>query len=316
MDKELAVIHRIREFNRFYTVMFGMLNRKFLDSGYSVTESRILFELSLSQTCTANFLAEKLHVDKSYMSRILKAFEEKGLITRQVSPDDGRVFILRLTDRGRQETAGLIDSANKQIKALIAPLSTQDCTELCTAMDLITERLTDHTQKPTDSEDIRRENGITIRTYIPGDPSRVTYFYYKLYEKQYGFNGSVEHYFIEGMSELFDDPQGSQMWVVEKSGEIVGSVAIVKKGAQEAQLRWFGVDMSLQGLGIGNQLLEIAMQFCKAHRYKHVLLWTIEMLKPARHLYGKHGFVLTETKPNYEWADHPLLEEKWEYTES
>lgn len=131
------------------------------------------------------------------------------------------------------------------------------------------------------------ENELTIREYKPGDPSRVTYFYYKLYEKQYHFTGAV-----------------------------VGSVAIVKKGDHEAQLRWFGVDMSLQGLGIGNRLLDIAMEFCRKHEYHHVFLWTIEILKPARHLYGKHGFVMTETKPNHEWADYELLEEKWDFSET
>lgn len=155
--------------------------------------------------------------------------------------------------------------------------------------------------------------GITIRTYQPGDPSRVTYFYYTLYKKQYGFNGTVERYFMEGMLELFDNPEGSQMWVVEKEGEVVGSIAIVKKDEHEAQLRWFGVDLSLQGLGIGNELLDLAMQFCRQREYRHVILWTIEILKPARHLYGKHGFVPTETKPNHEWADDELIEEKWEY---
>lgn len=156
---------------------------------------------------------------------------------------------------------------------------------------------------------------ITIREYRPGDPSRVTYFYYKLYEKQFHFNGSVERYFLEGMVELFDDPSGSQLWLAERDGAVVGCVAVVKKGPHEAQLRWFGVDMSLQGMGIGNRLLETAMEFCKAHEYRHIILWTIEILKPARHLYGKFGFVPTETKPNHEWADQELMEEKWEYTE-
>lgn len=45
----------------------------------------------------------------------------------------------------------------------------------------------------------------------------------------------------------------------------------------------------------------------------HVILWTIDILKPARHLYGKYGFAMTETKPNTEWADYEILEEKWEY---
>ena len=154
---------------------------------------------------------------------------------------------------------------------------------------------------------------VTIRTYRPGDPSLVCYFYYKLYEEQYQFNGSVEKYFIKGMGELFDDPEGSQLWVAERDGKIMGSIAIVKRGGHEAQLRWFGVSPELQGLGVGNRLLEAAMEFCREKGYTDVSLWTIDILKPARHLYGKHGFALTETKPNHEWADYALTEEKWEY---
>lgn len=156
-------------------------------------------------------------------------------------------------------------------------------------------------------------SNITIRTYRPGDPSLVCYFYYKLYAEQYRFNGSVEKYFIQGMAELFDDPKGSQLWVAEQNGSIVGCIAIVKKGAHEAQLRWFGVGMGVQGQGLGGRLLDAAMDFCREQGYTHVILWTIDILKPARHLYGKHGFAPTETKPNHEWADYPLLEEKWEY---
>lgn len=154
---------------------------------------------------------------------------------------------------------------------------------------------------------------ITIRTYQPGDPSLVCYFYYKLFDRQYHFNGTVEKYFIEGMADLFADPDGSQLWVAEKEGNIVGSIAIIKRGIGDAQLRWFGVDAALQGMGIGNQLVKTAMRFCREHGYQHVTLWTIDILKPARHLYGKYGFAMTETKPNHVWASYPLLEEKWEY---
>lgn len=154
---------------------------------------------------------------------------------------------------------------------------------------------------------------IIIRTYRPGDASLVCYFYYKLYEQQYQFNGSVEKYFIKGMAELFDCPQESQMWVAEKEGKIVGSIAVVKRAGHAAQLRWFGVSMDIQGMGIGNKLLETAMDFCRERGYTDVILWTIDILKPARHLYGKHGFSMTETKPNHEWVSYELIEEKWEY---
>lgn len=156
---------------------------------------------------------------------------------------------------------------------------------------------------------------IVIREYKPGDPSLVCYFYYKLYADMYRFNGSVEKYFVRGMADLWDDPNGNNLWVAEKDGKIVGCIAIIGRGLGEAQLRWFGVGKEAQGHGLGTKLVGTAMEFCKKKGYKHVNLWTIDILEPARHIYGKFGFSMTETKPNTEWADYPLLEEKWEYRE-
>ena len=141
MEREREVIDRIREFNRFYTIALGMLNRRFLDSEFSVTETRILFELSVSDHCTANFLTEKLHIDKSYLSRILHSFERRGLVAKRISPEDGRAFLIDLTDRGRQEASRLIERTNKQIGELIAPLSGEERARLCRAMDVVTEYL-------------------------------------------------------------------------------------------------------------------------------------------------------------------------------
>lgn len=152
MNRETEVIHRIREFNRFYTVIFGMLNGKFHDSGYSVAENRILFELNAKDSCSANFLAGKLRMDKSYLSRILKTFEKRGLITKQVSPEDGRSFILRLTEQGRAETARLIEGADRQVKALIASLSEGECSELCAAMDVITDYLSGYAARAQEGQ--------------------------------------------------------------------------------------------------------------------------------------------------------------------
>lgn len=157
------------------------------------------------------------------------------------------------------------------------------------------------------------EGKITIREYQAGDPSRVTYYYYMLFKNRFNFNPIVERYFMEGMLELFDTGESSQMWLLERKNEVVGSIAIVKQGEYDAQLRWFGVDESLQGLGMGSKLMTLAMDFCREKGYSHVVLWTIDILEPARHLYTKFGFELTETKPNYEWANIPLVEEKWEY---
>lgn len=157
-------------------------------------------------------------------------------------------------------------------------------------------------------------NEITIRTYKPGDPSLVCYFQYKLYEKQYHFNGLYEKEMLSGMAELYDDLGNSQMWIAELDGQIVGDIAVIKRGKNSAQLRWFGVDTSLQGQGLGNKLLETAMNFCEQKGYTHLSLGTLDILKPARHLYTKFGFCQTESEPYNEWNEsRDMYHETWEY---
>ncbi len=154
---------------------------------------------------------------------------------------------------------------------------------------------------------------ISIRTYKPGDPSMVCYFQYKLYEQQYNFNGFYEKEMLEGMAELYNDLEGSQMWVAELDGKMVGDIAIIKKGADRAQLRWFGVDFNLQGQGLGNELLKIAISFCREKGYVYLTLGTLDILKSARHLYAKFGFHKTKSEAYNEWdKNRDMYREIWE----
>ena len=157
------------------------------------------------------------------------------------------------------------------------------------------------------------KDDITIRTSVPGDPSLICYFQYKLYERQYNFNGLYEKEMLNGMAEIYDDPEGSRMWIAECDGEIVGDIAIIKRGEDKAQLRWFGVDIKMQGRGLGSRLLETAMTFCKEKGYTHIPLGTLDILKPARHLYVKFGFRKTEEELFNDWdRSRTMYHETWE----
>lgn len=142
MENKKQAIERIREFNRFYTVIIGILNRNFLDTDYSVTETRILFELQSNPENTANSLIEKLGIDKSYMSRILKSFEKKGFIRKEVDSADKRFYRIQLTQKGQDKTIELINVTNRQIQGLVKPLTAGECEEVAAAMDIITKYFT------------------------------------------------------------------------------------------------------------------------------------------------------------------------------
>src|SRR5215471_8362460 len=98
MEQRIAAVRR---FNRFYTQKIGALNEGLLGSPYSLTEVRILYELAHCDRPTASELAKQLGLDAGYLSRTLSAFQERGLIKKAPSKEDGRRSFLFLTGRGK-----------------------------------------------------------------------------------------------------------------------------------------------------------------------------------------------------------------------
>ena len=87
----------VRGFNRFYTNVIGLLRGKYLDTPYSLTEARLLFELAQRDTSEVTDLRRTVDIDPGYLSRILARFESDGLIARQRSAADARRQVIRLT---------------------------------------------------------------------------------------------------------------------------------------------------------------------------------------------------------------------------
>src|ERR1700735_4742891 len=93
---EADAIASVRRFIRFYTRQLGLLDEGLLRSDFSLTEARVLYELAHREALTATDLCRDLGLDAGYLSRILKAFDQRGLISRTSSPRDGRQALLTL----------------------------------------------------------------------------------------------------------------------------------------------------------------------------------------------------------------------------
>ena len=119
-------IQSIRDFNRFYTNIIGLLDNHILDSPYSLPEARVLYELFHRQPCAASDIMTSINMDKGYLSRVLKSFEKKGLLTRKPSKEDGRVATLVLTFKGEREFEKINQASAAQIEGLLPGMNQQD----------------------------------------------------------------------------------------------------------------------------------------------------------------------------------------------
>lgn len=137
MNQYPTTIQEIRKFNRFYTVNMGFLDLEYYDTNYSIAEIRILFEMLTYRKCFQSELVKNLHIDKSYVSRIIKRFHKEGLLEKEQADKDKRAAYIYLTEKGQRETEQLIALTNSQIEKKIKTLSSAECIKLCEAMDTI-----------------------------------------------------------------------------------------------------------------------------------------------------------------------------------
>src|SRR5687768_13062090 len=135
MKHDQELIDRIRSFNRFYTNIIGLLDQHFLDSPFSLTEGRVLYEICNTEECSAKRIRERIVIDEGYLSRILDHFVKRGLIKKTRSQADGRLWIISPTEKGKREFASLNDNSNHLIAQMIENLSEGKRTDLLNKME-------------------------------------------------------------------------------------------------------------------------------------------------------------------------------------
>ncbi|WP_285767434.1 helix-turn-helix domain-containing GNAT family N-acetyltransferase [Peribacillus sp. SI8-4] len=295
----LSIIEGIRNFNRFYFNYQSLFNQYVYDESLSLVEIRMLYEINKINTCTARVLQEQLKLDKGYVSKVLKRFENENIIYKVKCEQDSRVFFLHLTSEGKDIYQGLENKANQQVMKLFEDTSLSDQQKLLESMVTIEKILTkQHTED---------ESAVTIRDHYTDDDKEI------MIEKQREFyidNCGFDDEFLDYLRNTFE-AEIEKIWIAEVDRAFAGCIGLVKKDDQTAQLRWFIVDPSARGKGVGMKLLQTIINYCQKTQYEKLSLETVSQLKTARRLYSKFGFELTEANEQLMWGQD-LVEELWE----
>jgi DNA-binding MarR family transcriptional regulator/GNAT superfamily N-acetyltransferase len=294
----------VRRFNRFYTRRIGVLQDNFLNSSFSLAEGRVLYELAHRERPTATEVAAALGLDHGYLSRILRSFGERGLITKVPAPNDRRQSLLALTVKGRLAFGRIDQRSQEQIAEMIEKLPLTDQERMIAAM---------HTIESALGEMPEVTPAYILRPPRAGDMGWIVSRHGALYRDEYGWDERLEALTAEIVAAFVRnyDPKRERCWMAERDGETVGSVLLVKETDEIARLRLLLVEPKARGLGIGARLVEETLRFAREVGYRSVTLWTHSVLTAARHVYERAGFKLVATKEHNEFGKL-LVGETWE----
>ena len=305
-------IARVRAFNRDYTRRIGVLSEGLLDSPYSLSEVRVMYEIAHREAVTAGELAQDLELDKGYLSRILKRFEAKKLLVRRAAPEDARRQHLRLTPAGLRVFMPIEARTQEQIRELLAGLDDARRVEVLEAMDVIQQALM---SRAALEAAVRGANAVpvTLRSHRPGDMGWVIQRHGEIYHQEYGWNEEFEALVAEISAEFIRklDAARERCWIAEHLGSRVGCIFLVAKDATTAKLRLLLVEPDTRGLGVGRTLVAECVRFARASGYRKIVLWTQDNLTAARSIYSKAGFVKTGEEPHHSFG-YDLVAETWE----
>ncbi len=297
-------IESVRAFNRFYTKHLGLLRESYLASGFSLTQARVLYELGSRSGSRSTELADVLNLDPGYLSRVLKRFQQKRLISRAPAKEDGRISNVSLTAHGRSEFEKLNSRSQAEVGDVLAGVDRLEQEQLVAAMKTI-ESILGRTPLPTPD--------IVLRSHRPGDIGWVIARHGELYAQEYEWDSTFEGLVAEIAGKFLThfDRQREKCWIAERNGDRLGCVFLVKQSKSVAKLRLLLVEPSARGLGIGGALVAECITFARESGYRKLTLWTNDILTAARNIYEKAGFRLVKEEKHHSFG-HDLVGQFWE----
>lgn len=117
--QNIRIYHYIEEIVSDYRYF---MKDKLENGDISIREAPLLIRITFTNNSTQQDIARALHFSEGYTARILKGFEEKGLISRVENPKNRRQKIVSLTPKGvtySNHLVSLIDEWEQMI--------TKDC---------------------------------------------------------------------------------------------------------------------------------------------------------------------------------------------
>lgn len=264
-----------RQFNRFYTARLGLLRARYLDSEFSLTESRILYELLLEPGRTATVLRRTLGLDAGYISRLLLSLSNRGLVQQTSSPADAREKLLKLSAKGRDVAQQLDEHAGEDISNMLLSLDAPRRKMLVASLARVHEILRN---PPSNIEIVRA----SLR-HLAAVRSLLSEYYAAL--------NVIQRDTATDVRRLLREPNAG-FWIAYVGAMPAGCVALRPLSTQQlaGECKRLYVRPAFRGNGIAKALLDRLETFAVSRGLVWIYLDSKDDLQAAIQLYRQRGY--------------------------
>ncbi|WP_025139196.1 helix-turn-helix domain-containing GNAT family N-acetyltransferase [Achromobacter sp. DH1f] len=298
-------IRDLREFSRKLVRELGFMRASLADSDLAPSAVHAIIEIGLQPGIQARDLALILRLDKSNTSRQVAKLEAAGLVSRETDSGDARASRLSLTPAGVELRKRIDQFATDQVSKALRQLAPHDQEALIRYLSLYADALARENPNTRAAQAAEAIDAQIQAGYAPGCIGDVASLHARYYAQAAGFGVVFERLVATGLAAFAEalPAPGKNLWRYTDGTRTLASIAIDSDpAARTAHLRWFIVDESLRGMGVGRALLARALRFADTLDVDETYLWTFKGLDAARHLYESAGFVLTDEAEGTQWG--------------
>lgn len=305
MSDTSPLVTDIRTASRALARELSRMNLPLAETGLPPSAVHALLEIGAAGFLSAKTLTDKLLLEKSTVSRLVKSLIAKGILHEVRSDQDRRVKNLFLTEKGEKLRAAIAQYSEAQVTQALTPLPGPSQHHILTGLTSYAAAL-EARNDPEALETSPASPATLLEGYRPGIIGRVVEMHAAYYSTAVNFGAPFEAKVATGLADFIprlENPTNN-IWCALQNDQIIGSITIDGEDLANgnAHLRWFIMDPTAQGTGLGKALLQAALDFCDAQQFPETHLWTFQGLDAARHLYETHGFTLKQEYEGDQWG--------------
>jgi DNA-binding MarR family transcriptional regulator/N-acetylglutamate synthase-like GNAT family acetyltransferase len=257
----------------------------------------VFYALHLKGEASVTEIAKLIGHSHPSVSQIVKEMKKQGILVTDKSTEDGRVNIVKLSEKGTQiipELEKQCADVNQTVEALLSETQHNLWKAIEEVEFLLSEsNLYERTKRIMKN---RERQNVEIVDYAPEFHDDFRNLNYDWIEKYFNLE-KIDIEMLSNPDEKILKP-GGHIVMARYNNEIVGTCALLKMDEDTYELSKMAVKEQARGLGIGRSLGKAIIDKAYALGAKSVYLESNTALKPAIKLYQNLGFKKTVGSPS------------------